>query len=213
MALERAICGRCENEFWKRGQMRFCSACRRSDNVCTSCGTPDSEFYAPNYGRCKRCACEESRQGQSLRAERGQIKPSLDECSDCGEACTKRAARCRACSDKRRRKYVNLPELDREGLKPSRVRSAKRRALIAERTVGVVSREAVLERDKFRCHMCGVRCDPTVGHMDGLYPTLDHLVPLSCGGEHSMANLACACRACNTRKGFWGAGDQLALFG
>jgi 5-methylcytosine-specific restriction endonuclease McrA len=32
---------------------------------------------------------------------------------------------------------------------------------------------------------------------------LDHVVPLSRGGEHSHRNLRVACRPCNTRKSDW----------
>lgn len=31
--------------------------------------------------------------------------------------------------------------------------------------------------------------------------TLDHLIPLSRGGDHTIGNLAPACRSCNARKG------------
>ena len=33
------------------------------------------------------------------------------------------------------------------------------------------------------------------------YPTLDHVVPVSLGGHHSMDNAVLACLACNKRKG------------
>lgn len=31
--------------------------------------------------------------------------------------------------------------------------------------------------------------------------TIDHIIPLSKGGKHKMANLAVACKQCNSEKG------------
>ena len=33
------------------------------------------------------------------------------------------------------------------------------------------------------------------------YPTCDHVVPLSKGGDHTYENIRLACWACNTAKG------------
>jgi len=45
------------------------------------------------------------------------------------------------------------------------------------------------------CTYCGKRFE------SGRDKTLDHVVPLSKGGMHSILNVVIACRACNTRKG------------
>jgi len=76
--------------------------------------------------------------------------------------------------------------------------SAARRARIADATVGDVSaiREIyrrAREEEAVRCHLCG-----------GLIPIgqrhVDHIVPLSRGGQHSVRNLEIACAECNLRK-------------
>lgn len=52
-------------------------------------------------------------------------------------------------------------------------------------------RAAVLQRDRYRCRWCGGDAD-----------TVDHLVPLAHGGPRlDPANLAAACRPCNSRRG------------
>ena len=60
----------------------------------------------------------------------------------------------------------------------------------------------VFERDGWRCQLCGAR---TPKERRGTYhdraPELDHILPLSKGGEHSYANTQCACRRCNHGKG------------
>lgn len=68
-----------------------------------------------------------------------------------------------------------------------------------------VDRWAVYERDGGRCHLCG----ETVARDDF---SLDHLVPLSAGGEHSMRNVATAHLLCNARRGVGGTA-QLRLLG
>lgn len=70
----------------------------------------------------------------------------------------------------------------------------RRRARLMGATVEPVSREAVWERDKGICHICHKMCDPSQWH-------LDHIIPLSKGGEHSMANTAVSHAECNRKKG------------
>ena len=48
---------------------------------------------------------------------------------------------------------------------------------------------------------------------DLLAPTLDHLIPLSQGGLHVLANVATAHFICNSRKQAKACGEQLAIFG
>jgi 5-methylcytosine-specific restriction endonuclease McrA len=71
----------------------------------------------------------------------------------------------------------------------------------------------VLLRDGWRCQLCGKKLNPK--HR-GTYrddaPELDHVTPLSKGGEHSKRNTQCACRKCNLSKSNKALG-QLRLFG
>ena len=76
-----------------------------------------------------------------------------------------------------------------------------------------VSWHAVVERDGAQCAYCGIECDESDGRYvaarDGAnrwvcgptYPTVDHVIPVSLGGDHSMANAKLACLVCNQRKG------------
>jgi 5-methylcytosine-specific restriction endonuclease McrA len=60
----------------------------------------------------------------------------------------------------------------------------------------------VFERDGWRCHICGKLTKRSLrGQKVPLAPELDHIMPLSKGGEHSLSNTACACFSCNARKG------------
>jgi len=58
----------------------------------------------------------------------------------------------------------------------------------------------VCERFDNRCAYCGVHEDVLkIIHHQGL--TMDHVVPLSKGGEHSIENIVPACLSCNAGKG------------
>jgi 5-methylcytosine-specific restriction endonuclease McrA len=75
-----------------------------------------------------------------------------------------------------------------------------------------VIRLAIYMRDDFKCVYCRRSLMRTVCPFD---LTLDHLVPRALGGDHSVKNLATACRSCNSRKGArswlkWGTKAQKA---
>lgn len=66
------------------------------------------------------------------------------------------------------------------------------------RSVGFSFR-AVHERDHWTCAYCGrsVSKSPTT---EALLATVDHILPVSRGGESSWLNLVSACKECNNRK-------------
>lgn len=51
------------------------------------------------------------------------------------------------------------------------------------------------------CGICGNALDRSARHPDPLSPSLDHIVPVSRGGAHVVANLQWAHLICNIRKG------------
>lgn len=56
----------------------------------------------------------------------------------------------------------------------------------------ILSRKNILRRDGHRCQFCG-RADIPL--------TVDHVLPISRGGEDTWENLVCACVKCNNKKG------------
>lgn len=89
------------------------------------------------------------------------------------------------------------------GLEASRV--ALRKAIIRGAKSERFTKQEIYERDGGKCHLCGKKCDPRKWH-------LDHLIPLSLGGEHTRKNVAVSCPRCNDSKGNSGH-SQLRLFG
>jgi len=76
---------------------------------------------------------------------------------------------------------------------------------MAAARVDKVDRAAVIARDRAICHICGKRVlDPKAIH-------LDHLVPVSKGGDHTANNLAVAHASCNLSRGAGRIPAQLRL--
>ena len=82
-----------------------------------------------------------------------------------------------------------------------RVARASRKARQVAATVEKVDPYKVFARDKWHCQDCGTH---TPRSKRGSYaddaPELDHIKPLSKGGEHSYKNTQCLCRRCNQEK-------------
>ncbi len=65
------------------------------------------------------------------------------------------------------------------------------------------NRIKVFERDSYKCHYCGKQ-------LTRFTATLDHLKPISAGGDNSFENLLTACLSCNSRKNRRAVSDFLA---
>lgn len=89
----------------------------------------------------------------------------------------------------------------------------ERRARQRKATVEAFSPAYILKRDKYICQACGKKTKPKEKPTHPLYPNVDHIVPLSQGGEHSKKNCRCVCASCNSKKCNGTLNDQLLLFG
>lgn len=86
--------------------------------------------------------------------------------------------------------------------KHRRIGKSARRARIRNAPMDRIDPIEVFERDKWKCHLCGRNTPKKLrGSIEDAAPELDHVIPLALGGAHTLANVACACRACNGRKG------------
>lgn len=91
----------------------------------------------------------------------------------------------------RRERYRNDPVHRAKVLASCHRRIAlKRGALAAE----LIDRQTIIERDKATCYIC------EIGPLDDSEIHLDHVVPLSKGGDHVPGNLRVACVSCNLKK-------------
>ncbi len=56
----------------------------------------------------------------------------------------------------------------------------------------------IADRDGWSCHLCGELIDPTQTVPGDWAPTIDHIVPVSAGGEHTLSNVRLAHFWCNS---------------
>lgn len=91
----------------------------------------------------------------------------------------------------------------------------ERRMLVEGSFVESVSIEYLYFRDYGKCQICGKKLNLKRKVPDKLAATIDHIIPISKGGEHSKRNTQLVCFRCNSVKGnrHGGSGDQLLLFG
>jgi 5-methylcytosine-specific restriction endonuclease McrA len=68
----------------------------------------------------------------------------------------------------------------------------------------------LVQRDKGRCGICR---KPVRAKQGPRRASLDHIIPLSRGGTHTLANVQLAHYVCNLSKNNRGGGEQLLLVG
>lgn len=192
-----------------------CRVC--GDHLPPSAFSP-SEVKAWNGRRRPRCrVCDRERvrrynekHADEIRERRKthRLKPrphrpsgQMVDCMVCGATFTRDARRTSACcstecsTEARRERYRR-----------------KNRARKIRRSPGAYTLRDIATRDGARCHLCGKPVDMTLSGMSELGPTIDHLIPLSAGGEDTARNVALAHRRCNVARGVGGA-VQLRLTG
>lgn len=70
-----------------------------------------------------------------------------------------------------------------------------------ENAVEKVDRREVFERDGWVCGICSEPIDSTLKFPARMSPSIDHIVPVSHGGEHSYGNVRASHLTCNIKRG------------
>ena len=90
---------------------------------------------------------------------------------------------------------------------------SRRRARIRNVANDNINPFYVFARDGWTCQLCNVKTPKKLrGTFDNNAPELDHIIPISLGGTHTLENVQCSCRKCNGAKSNRPMG-QLLLFG
>jgi 5-methylcytosine-specific restriction endonuclease McrA len=157
----------------------------------------------PCAGGCGRL-CWRSADGTPATCRDCRARARQRTCEQCGKIFDRRGRPGkpppRFCSPKCFTDSIRLYDDPRAASKASsRMRKAQHR-----RTWDGVTDPQIYQRDGWECQIPG--CDlgpmrPDLGHRHPLYPTIDHIVPLSRGGEDTQANKRAAHLECNIRRG------------
>lgn len=130
-------------------------------------------------------------------------------CAECGEPWLDHQPSRVVCSHKCARRRVRKTSRAKHG----RLDNYRKRARLLGVEYEPVSRRAVFERDGYRCGICGRKVNPNLPATHERGATLDHIVPMNSVdlGSHTYANVQCAHRDCNWRKGRRGASQLLLI--
>lgn len=199
---ECELCGKPfkQNRFNKRFCGYSCSNNRRKYK-------PDTAIEIEAIKRIAKARKKKIRRIASLHRMIESSRQVVCNCSVCGSEFNRRIGFLRYCSDECRAtgyKAVRKRKMHTEKGRATRRRAKAKRRAIERGANGAESIDpiAVFERDKWRCHICGVKTDRRLrGTSAALAPELDHIVTIAEGGSHTYGNVACSCRSCNHAKG------------
>ena len=215
-------CENCGKPFWKEDafRKRFCGdECRKEAfkrehpkkikppkpkaiKTCEWCG----DKYETSNPRQKYCSRECCRFGAN-RMKREQwadaYKPRTFKCKECGTEFTTECGNkhsvfcCQSCADKYERRNEHSTQRHKNYMKE--IKRQRSRQIIRQ-AHGTVSYEKIFVRDKGICQICGMPVHPVKNIDKNWDGTVDHIIPLSEGGMHSMSNCQLAHRICNSLK-------------
>lgn len=115
---------------------------------------------------------------------------SRSRCKICGAEYPKKQS-FRFCSDRCRNSAHRAQRSKEKAIRRQRIR----------RVSHSIDPIKVFERDRWRCHICGMSTPVELrGKCNDRAPELDHVISLKDGGTHTWGNVRCACRKCNIEK-------------
>lgn len=82
-----------------------------------------------------------------------------------------------------------------------KVNHQKRRAQKMQLPADPILSADVYERDGWVCGLCDLSVDGSLAYPEPFSASLDHIIPLSKGGHHTLDNVQLAHLQCNVRKG------------
>lgn len=163
--------------------------------ICPRCAAIEKENRQREKDNRKRIAEEERvrKAEEKAKAAEEKEKAKLHECPVCGRLTTRKLYCSKDCANKVNNKNNEIK------------RNRKIKGAMVDKDITL---QRLYERDHGICYLCGEVCDwSDKEERDGViicgnsYPSIDHVIPLSRGGDHSWQNVRLAHRICNTKKG------------
>lgn len=214
-------CQYCGKPFWRPNayRMKFCSrecqSAERHSRVkvkekpaprysceCAWCGKSFTTNFKNKLYCCPECGYEGNKK---LHRDQwaAEYVPKTIVCKECGTEfvteCgnTRSVFCCQHCAERHERKAEHQTPRHKEYMKQMKKNREKQ---ISSAYVENVSYESIFRRDNGVCRICGLPVVYDKAADNNWSGTVDHIVPLSKSGEHSMANCQLAHRICNSLK-------------
>lgn len=219
-------CASCGVTFKGRKERKTCSReCKHklmekppTPKACEHC----SQSFTPTLPAQRFCAktCAMRHRNKGRPGPSSYVR--FPECVSCGKVFCTRNAKANTCSRgcRRRavaawtvRKYHKDPAYRANSLAQAHARRASKLGL----GNSAILLTYLIERDGNQCRIPNckfkTRTIAPLGSKGPRKPSIDHIIPLSRGGKHELANVQLAHGRCNQSKNNRGSGDQLALIG
>jgi 5-methylcytosine-specific restriction endonuclease McrA len=162
-----------------RDGKRICPKCKRDRLV---------SDYSPSQSWCRQCFAARKR-AQPLPPPTSKRPLFCVECATCFVPLNRRDICCSdSCTKSRVRRFMREDTLNR-------------RAIEYSAFVESVDPQTVYQTGQWICGLCREAIDPTLTWPAPGSPSVDHIVPLNAGGDHSYANCQPAHLGCNASKG------------
>lgn len=136
--------------------------------------------------QCTRLARKKDFRNTSRIAQGKQVEMHILKCIECGKEYYAENGRAGFCSDECRHRRINRG-------KDHRI--AKDKVIDKDITL-----RKLYKRDKGVCWICGGLCDYEADKNSEEYPSIDHVIAVSQGGEHAWNNVRLAHRGCNLKR-------------
>ena len=203
-ASKRGQCVDCGKAVWKSATSaptQICRPCRKA-RAETAHGS-DSRYRSGC--RCNQCKAAVAERQRAYQAQRRATPTETTRCTEQG--CGRPHKGHGLCSMHLRRKQKAdgtwKPSPSDAWDTPARLANYKRRKALVRGGLATGDRFTVLdliERDGRNCGICGEPMPETV-YPDPMSPSIDHIEPLSLGGQHTLDNARATHLRCNIARG------------
>lgn len=194
--------------------------------ICSYCGKTFESYWTKKY-----CSLECCREADKKRKRETYVGKREKTCRFCGKELPKYKSRfcCNECKNKYNRIktgvvqsyekkkricvvcgkifYSHRQDKKACSIECTNINRGKQRynGIIVDKDIDL---KKLSQRDNGQCMLCGLFVDwedyekkDGVVVCGGMYPSIDHIIPISLGGLHSWDNVQLAHRICNSRKG------------
>lgn len=149
---------------------------------CPHCGKPFWP-WANGVSHARKACCLKPKATKAARVPRSR------DCTWCGQSFVVATGSPKVCSKDCARRVS------------SQRKHIRRRAHGLRTKQVTLSLPALCHRYNWTCQLCGQPVPRGISAPDPLSPSIDHIIPLSKGGTHTVENVQLAHYRCNTKKG------------